>query len=84
MDILRKRRPVRDWELLDNPTRGARTPPHYDAIRSIVASGESSSEGNTEFLKSGKGVARITASGIAALKEHLSAHGVSCRIEVTA
>lgn len=57
---------------------------HYDAIRSIVAADESSPEGNTEFLKSGKSVARITAAGIAALKEYLSAHGVPCRIEVAA
>ncbi|HIE96562.1 MAG TPA: imidazole glycerol phosphate synthase subunit HisF [Planctomycetes bacterium] len=57
---------------------------HYDAIRSLVFSNEDSSEGNTEFLRSGKGVARVDAAGIAALKQHLLANGVPCRMEVTA
>lgn len=57
---------------------------HYDAIPSIQATAEASTEGNTEFLKSGKSVARIDSVGIAELKQHLSDHGVTCRIEVTA
>lgn len=56
---------------------------HYDAIRHVVRTGEQS-EGNTEFLKSGRGVSRIRPLGIGEIKQYLLAQEIDCRVEAAA
>ncbi|MEZ6060293.1 MAG: imidazole glycerol phosphate synthase cyclase subunit [Planctomycetaceae bacterium] len=56
---------------------------HYDALRHIARDGCVPGEGNTEFLKSGRGTTRIQSTTLQQLKRELAAAGVSVRCEVS-
>ena len=51
---------------------------HYDAVQHLQASHDTS-EGNTEFLRSGRGVSRIESTGLPQLKVVLDEAGVEVR-----
>ncbi len=53
---------------------------HYNALRDPrFITGDFTGEGNTEFLKTGRGVTGITGAGISEIKAHLSRCGIDCR-----
>lgn len=54
---------------------------HYEAIRSIQSRNDSSSEGNREFLHSGRSVSHVQPCTITQLKNALAQSGALCRIE---
>jgi cyclase len=57
---------------------------HYEAIRSIQSRNDSSSEGNREFLHSGRSVSHVQPCTITQLKNALAQSGAVCRIEEAA
>jgi cyclase len=56
---------------------------HYDAVRQLDRAEEESGEGNTEFLRSGRGVSRIQAVGLPRLKDSLAGCAIDVRPQVT-
>jgi cyclase len=53
---------------------------HYDAMKKLAAfDSDASSEGNVEFLKSGRTFTKIAAVALPDLKEYLIAEGLQCR-----
>ncbi|MCH2209858.1 MAG: imidazole glycerol phosphate synthase cyclase subunit [Fuerstiella sp.] len=52
---------------------------HYDVLRHMSRTGDLSSEGNTEFLRSGRNVSRIQATGLPDLKRNLADIGINVR-----
>jgi cyclase len=54
---------------------------HYEAIRSLRPKSETSSEGNREFLHSGRAVSHVQSCTMPALKHNLRECGVMCRLE---
>jgi len=52
---------------------------HYDYIKSHDMKGDFESEGNLEFMKSGKGNAVFAPANITGIKEFLHAAGIPCR-----
>lgn len=57
---------------------------HYDAVQQLGRDEGASTEGNTEFLRSGRGVSRIEAVGLPRLKDSLAAAGIDVRPQVIA
>jgi len=51
---------------------------HYDFIKNNLSQRDSS-EGNTEFLKSGKTFSKIKTAGVSEIKEYLAKNGINCR-----
>ncbi len=54
---------------------------HYNYIRSHYREDDYSSEGNVEFLRSGRGFSKIQDMGLDLIKNHLRSRGVSCRMK---
>ncbi|MEM6804946.1 MAG: HisA/HisF-related TIM barrel protein, partial [Bacteroidota bacterium] len=52
---------------------------HYDYIEKREATFETTSEGNTEFLKSGKRFSNIKTASLGEVKAYLQSEGISCR-----
>lgn len=52
---------------------------HYDFLKTYEASNESYEEGNTEYLKSGRGFSNIQSMPLPDIKNYLLEHGVQCR-----
>ncbi|MFA4995844.1 MAG: imidazole glycerol phosphate synthase cyclase subunit [Patescibacteria group bacterium] len=55
---------------------------HYDFIRKNIKDGDYSTEGNIEFLKSGKEFGHIKPCDLSEIKSHLHAHGINCRYKI--
>jgi cyclase len=52
---------------------------HYDYIKSNAANLDNRSEGNVDFLKSGRNFGKIDSCSIQSLKTHLTETGIACR-----
>jgi hypothetical protein len=52
---------------------------HYDAVQHLDRREDESGEGNTEFLRSGRGVSRIESVGMSQLKDTLAAAKTNVR-----
>jgi cyclase len=52
---------------------------HYDCVRKLERQGQYESEGNVEFLRSGRTFGKIKPCGLKEIKDHLAATGVACR-----
>jgi cyclase len=52
---------------------------HYEYIRSCYSQDECSTEGNVEFLQSGKSFTKIQGTTLAEIKQYLIGRGISCR-----
>jgi cyclase len=52
---------------------------HYDFIKNNEVVVDSKSEGNIEFLKSGKTFSKVEPSDLYAIKEHMLEKGINCR-----
>jgi cyclase len=55
---------------------------HYGSIKEFDMHGDYESEGNLEFLKSGRSTSRVTPTGIGDLKSYLRGKGMVCRYDV--
>jgi cyclase len=52
---------------------------HYRYIQENYTEDDYSSEGNIEYLKSGRGFTRVQPANMDEIKQHLTGHGVPCR-----
>ena len=55
---------------------------HYDFFRKNIKDGDYSSEGNTEFLKSGKEFGHIKPCNLGEIKSYLHSHNINCRYKI--
>lgn len=55
---------------------------HYDFIKERAITGDYQEEGNIEFLKSGKGFAKVTPTNINNIKSYLHKNGIECRYNI--
>jgi cyclase len=52
---------------------------HYNLAKTGLGAGAFSSEGNTEYLKSGRGFSKVEGAALADIKQFLTERGVPCR-----
>lgn len=52
---------------------------HYDAIRNLISNQENSTEGNFDFLSSGRGFKKFDSFNLRDLKEYLHSKNIYCR-----
>jgi cyclase len=54
---------------------------HYETAATLANAGQGSSEGNREFLRSGRSVKHIVPATVGEIKQHLASVNIDCRLE---
>jgi len=53
---------------------------HYNYIRQFYSQDDFSSEGNIEFLRSGRGFSKVQETALPEIKQHAMKNGIFCRL----